>query len=212
MAKETSRATTPPPTDATTAASDHTPIVSRSRQSASTSLASKEETSGSAEPFAVHRRELYQTLLATRNLEIGLFWQRSNYFLVLNTGLAFAYFNLSEDKYTLVFAVMGVVASTLWFRVCLGGKFWQTRWEQRLKQFEEEHMPGLNFFSATKERIREDVESGLTLKDHGRLKRFFYRLALRKPSVSFAMILLSALFIGGWIVVLGLGLYNAFIG
>jgi hypothetical protein len=32
--------------------------------------------------------EAYRTALATRNLEINLFWQRSNYFLVLNTAIA----------------------------------------------------------------------------------------------------------------------------
>jgi len=39
-------------------------------------------------------KDLYKTLLDTRNLEINLFWQRSNYFLVLNTGIAFGFFNL----------------------------------------------------------------------------------------------------------------------
>ena len=32
--------------------------------------------------------ELYKIAIQTRNLELGFFWQRSNYFLVLNTALA----------------------------------------------------------------------------------------------------------------------------
>src|SRR4051794_39983352 len=39
-------------------------------------------------------KDAYQVLLSTRNLEIGLFWQRSNYFLVLNSGLALGFFSL----------------------------------------------------------------------------------------------------------------------
>ena len=42
----------------------------------------------------IELKDLYKTLLDTRNLEISLFWQRSNYFLVLNTGIAFGFFNL----------------------------------------------------------------------------------------------------------------------
>lgn len=95
-------------------------------------------------------------------------------------------------------AIIGLLASVLWFRVCLGGKHWQTRWEQRLQDFESEHFPGLAFFSAPPERIREDVSKGLGFYESNRFKRFVYRCALRKPSVSFSMILLAALFVLGW--------------
>ncbi|HEY4679149.1 MAG TPA: hypothetical protein VIJ01_18425 [Candidatus Angelobacter sp.] len=43
--------------------------------------------------------DAYKVLIDTRNLEINLFWQRSNYFLVLNTGLAIGFFNIKEDWY-----------------------------------------------------------------------------------------------------------------
>jgi hypothetical protein len=132
-------------------------------------------------------------------LEISLFWQRSNYFLVLNTGIAFGFFHLEKPKYTLIFAAMGLLASALWFRVCLGSKFWQTRWEQRLLDFEKEHLPGLDFFAAGPDRIKRDVKEGLAFHKLGWSKRLVYRLALRKPSVSYSMILLSVLFIIGWV-------------
>jgi lipoprotein signal peptidase len=60
-------------------------------------------------------KDLYKTLLDTRNLEINLFWQRSNYFLVLNTGIAFGFFNLTKPMYRIAFAIMGIIASFLWF-------------------------------------------------------------------------------------------------
>jgi len=144
-------------------------------------------------------KDLYKTLIDTRNLEINLFWQRSNYFLVLNTGIAFGFFNLKEPKYVVIFAVIGLLASMLWCWVCLGSKFWQTRWEQRLFDFEEQHLPGIEFFSATPARIRNDVEKGLGFHKLGWTQRVVYKLALRKPSVSYSMIRLSALFILGWV-------------
>lgn len=145
-------------------------------------------------------KDLYKTLLDTRNFEINLFWQRSNYFLVLNTGIAFGFFNLKDGKFALIFAVIGLLASILWFWVCLGGKFWQTRWEQRLLEFERQHLPGLDFFGASQERIRADVEKGLAFHELGSVQAFVYRIALsNKPSVSYSMIRLSALFVIGWV-------------
>ncbi len=143
-------------------------------------------------------KDLYKILLDTRNLEINLFWQRSNYFLVLNTGIAFGAFNLKDGKFSVIFAAMGFLTSLLWFWVCLGGKFWQTRWEQRLLDFERAHLPGLDFFGASPERIRADVEKGLAFHNLWWTQRFVYRLALKKPSVSYSMIRLSALFVIGW--------------
>jgi hypothetical protein len=144
-------------------------------------------------------KDLYKTLLDTRNLEINLFWQRSNYFLVLNTGIALGFFNLKDEKFAVIFAVIGLLASLLWFWVCLGGKFWQTRWEQRLLEFEREHLPGLDFFGASPECIRADVEKGLAFHNLRWSQHFIYRLVLNKPSVSYSMILLSALFVIGWV-------------
>ena len=146
-------------------------------------------------------KDLYNVLLDTRNLEINLFWQRSNYFLVLNTGIAFGFFNIKDENLFVVyiFVVMGLLASLLWFWVCLGGKFWQTRWEKRLFDFEKEHMPDLDFFGASPERIRKDVKDGLAFNKLSWTQRFVYKLVLDKPSVSYSMIRLSLLFVIGWI-------------
>src|SRR4029079_19741708 len=41
---------------------------------------------------------VYRVALETRKLEIRLFWQRSNYFLVLSTALAIGYFSHARQK------------------------------------------------------------------------------------------------------------------
>jgi len=155
-----------------------------------------------AQKALIDVKDLYKTLLDTRNLEISLFWQRSNYFLVLNTGMAFGFFHLEQPRYTIVFAALGLFASLLWFRVCLGSKFWQARWEQRLLDFEKEHLPGIEFFAAGPERIKLDVEQGLAFHRVGWTRRLVNTLVLRKPSVSYSMILLSVLFMIGWVTLL----------
>ena len=48
--------------------------------------------------YPIEIKDLYRTLLDTRNLEINLFWQRCNYFLVLNTGVALGFFNATSTS------------------------------------------------------------------------------------------------------------------
>lgn len=150
---------------------------------------------------AIPPKDVYGHLIATRNFEIGLFWQRSNYFLGLNSGLAVGYFTLDNPLYQLVLAALGLLASTLWLAVCLGSKFWQTRWEARLAEFEQEHFPALGLFAADALRIHRDVETGFDLAQVKGMKRMIYGLTLSsKPSVSYSMIRLAMLFVIGWAV------------
>src|SRR5947209_15698697 len=86
--------------------------------------------------LSLEKKDLYKVALDTRNFEISLFWQRSNYFLVLNSALALGFFNLREQKYGLFMAIFGIIVSWLWFCVNLGSKFWQSRWEQKLSIIE----------------------------------------------------------------------------
>ena len=95
---------------------------------------------------------------------------------------------------------LGVVSSVLWTAVCLGGRFWQTWWEQRLYDFERDNLPGLDFFSADTLRIRYDVKQGLSFHRLVRDERFVYAAVMRKPSVSYAMIILAGLFTLSWII------------
>ena len=152
-------------------------------------------------------KELYKTLIDTRNLEINLFWQRSNYFLVLNTGIGLAFFNAST-RFAVALSVIGMFASVLWFWVCLGGKFWQVRWEQKLAEFERQHMPELEFFNVTNERLKNEVERGLASKDRPWRQRLIYSWVMHRPSVSYSMMRLSLLFVIGWAVFLNIAIWE----
>jgi len=124
-------------------------------------------------------KEAYRIALDTRNLEIGLFWQRSNYFLALNTALAIGFFKIDDKGYALLLALFGLAISLLWYRVNLGSKFWQSRWEHRLRVVEERIAPDLNFFAADWETIREDEKASLKTSKHKGLQKFVDRASSR---------------------------------
>lgn len=149
---------------------------------------------------ALESKDIYKTALDTRNFEISLFWQRSNYFLVLNTGIGVGYFNV-EWPDSLFLALFGSGVSFLWFFVNLGSKFWQSRWEQRLAIVEKEIAPDLNFFAAEMTTIYKDVENSFDISNRkNKFRKLLDKLTLKKPSVSFIMTLLSLLFISFWLV------------
>ena len=146
--------------------------------------------------------EAYKTVLDTRNFEINLFWQRSNYFLVLTTALAVGFFNVSNKGYSLLLAVLGLIISGLWYGVNLGGKFWQSRWEHRLKLVEKEIAPDLDFFAADRQTLLWDVQENLKAGNYKGVQKLLYGRIFKKPSVSYRMILLSVVFVLAWIVLL----------
>jgi hypothetical protein len=156
----------------------------------------KTESKNSIVP-TIENKDIYKIALDTRNFEISLFWQRSNYFLVLNSALALGFFNLKEQKYSLVMAIFGIIVSWLWFCINLGSKFWQSRWEQRLSFIENEIAPELKFFAADWDTIYHDVTQSLEGNWLRHLKRWF---VLKKPSVSNQMMWLSVCFMIGWTV------------
>ena len=71
-----------------------------------------------------------------RGPQVNLFWQRANYFLVLNSGIVLAIFDVTKPIHVRVFAAMGILASLFWFWACLASKYWQTFWTERLGDFE----------------------------------------------------------------------------
>jgi hypothetical protein len=149
---------------------------------------------------SIEDKDIYKIALDTRNFEISLFWQRSNYFLVLNSALALGFFNLKEPKYSIFMAILGVVVSWLWFCVNLGSKFWQSRWEQRLSLIENKINSELKFFSVDWDTIYDDVAQSLAGNSPlRRIKRWF---VLKKPSVSNQMMWLSVCFMIGWAVLI----------
>ncbi len=147
----------------------------------------------------LNKFDLYKIALETRNFEISLFWQRSNYFLVLNTAIAIGFFVKANETFQIFLAIFGAIVSLLWFFINQGSKFWQSRWETRLKKVEDEISNEINFFSANFDTIQKDVEISINYSRHSKIRQFFDKLILMKPSVSFMMTLLSLLFIVFWI-------------
>ena len=145
-------------------------------------------------------KDLYRAAFDARNLEITLFWQRCNYFLVLNSALALGFFSLEEFAYAVLLASIGLITSVLWFCVSLGSKFWQSRWEHRLAEIEKLVAPGANLFSADRATVQKDVEESLKFNTHGRFQRGLDCLVLKKPSVTLMMMILSLLFAVAWLI------------
>jgi len=148
--------------------------------------------------------EIYRIALDTRNLEIGLFWQRSNYFLALNTALAIGFFGIKHSVgYPLLIGTLGVTTSYLWYRVNLGSKFWQSRWEHRLRIVEESIGTDLKFFAADWPTIHHDVNQSLQNAKHKWFRKQIDKQILKKPSVSHNMTLLSLAFLAAWLILTG---------
>ena len=150
------------------------------------------------------RLDAYKTALATRNFEIGLFWQRSNYFLVLNTAIATGFFVIDAKAYTVLLGVFGIVVSWLWLLVNFGSKFWQSRWEQQL-EIEEDGLTQFDgFFGQSGDKMREIV--GASLDRSHRKWRYdrwgWYWAVKKRPSVSLMMTYLSVAFLVFWIAAL----------
>ncbi|MDP2681956.1 MAG: hypothetical protein Q8P28_03995 [Deltaproteobacteria bacterium] len=155
-------------------------------------------------------KDIYKVALDTRNFEISLFWQRSNYFLVLNSALALGFFNLQKQEFAFLLAVFGLFVSFLWYRVNLGSKYWQSRWEHRLYILEKKVAPNLDFFAADWKTIQKDVEESLTnsQSNKGCFRKWLDKQVLNKPSVSYNMILLSLLFFIGWILLIAVRIWK----
>ena len=142
--------------------------------------------------------ELYKIAINTRNLEISLFWQRSNYFLVLNTAIAIGLFAIEKPEYQAALAVIGIFVSFLWFKVNLGSKYWQSRWEHRAKLLENQINKEIGMFSASSETIYSEVYNQITdHKKNNNISLYDWGV-LSKPSVSKMMAILSVGFIMLW--------------
>jgi hypothetical protein len=82
----------------------------------------------------------FNTALATRNFEIGLFWQRSLFFWGF-IGAAFvghAALREADSNLSLVLACFGLVCSFAWSLVNRGSKYWQESWETKVDKTEDE--------------------------------------------------------------------------
>lgn len=159
----------------------------------------------------ISTKELYRIALETRNFEITLFWQRSNYFLVLNTAIAVGFFvsSLRVPLHALLLGIFGLLISVLWLAVNLGSRYWQIRWERRLEIVEAtldddrgENADKIDFFAASRDVRNQDVVEGLA--GGNAVWRLLMWGPLRKPSVSLMMTSLSIMFIFLWALLVAL--------
>lgn len=141
--------------------------------------------------------EKFKMTLEIRNMEIHLYWTRSNFFLALNTAVAAGFFSISDRPIS--FAILGFVSSLLWLFVNLGSKFWQARWEEKLREVEADAFPDLKMFTQSYDEIRASVEKSVTRQSRSLLGKIVTPAILWKPSVSTMVIYLSAAFCIFWI-------------
>ena len=130
--------------------------------------------------------------LDNRAFEIQLFWQRSNYFLVLMTALGVATFSVRDIIFSPIIALFATAASYFWFRTNLGSKFWQESWEvevtlladeQKIRSFQR----GMSdVISQVDKSLRSGVGDGQSW-----LRRWVNQRIVKKYSVTYNMILLS---------------------
>ncbi len=158
--------------------------------------------------------DIYRMAYETRNLEINLFWQRCNYFLVLNSALALGYFNIRDAIYQFPVSILGLVVCMLWYRVALGSKYWNSRWEHVLREVEAVYIRhgyiehGVELFSADPRRVGKDVAESIPSWSHGLFARIIANRVLTKPSVTLTMTMLVIVFIASWSLLL---LYQIFV-
>ncbi len=145
-------------------------------------------------------KDVFKAILDTRNFEISLFWQRSNYFLALNSALAVGFFTREPSRVTLLLAALGALSSLLWYLVMLGAKYWQSRWEDKLSEVESAMAPDLKAFAANRQDTDVAVKRSLENNKHG----WWVSQILKKPSVSYQMTVLSLVFVVGWCLVAAL--------
>jgi len=146
--------------------------------------------------------DCYTVARETRNFEISLFWQRSNYFLALNTAIAIGFFSTGHVIFNVILCGLGVAVSFLWVRVNLGSKYWQSRWEYKLRELEKNYNLSSKLFSATGEEMDDDVRKELKYDTSKGWRQTLNRWIMLKPSVSRCMILLSMIFFILWCILL----------
>ena len=144
-----------------------------------------------------------QIALDNRAFEIQLFWQRSNYFIVLMTALGVGVFTIKSSKYALCISLFAAITSWYWYKTNLGSKFWQESWEVEVVKLAKEK--GIRSFerptSEIVDQVKDSLEAGWQQSGKGSIRKLIDRQILKKPSVSHYMILLSLTSVGLWTVI-----------
>jgi hypothetical protein len=134
-----------------------------------------------------------QIALDNRAFEIQLFWQRSNYFLVLMTALGVGAFTIANTFFALLISIFATISSVFWYRTNLGSKFWQESWEVEVVALAKRH--NIESFNRPTdeivEQVRASLQSGWSPRGKGRFRKYIDNRTLQKFSVTYYMILLS---------------------
>lgn len=160
--------------------------------------------------------------LDNRSFEIQLFWQRSNYFLVLISAFAIGIYASSDPYTSLLASFSATVSSFFWYRTNLGSKFWQESWEAEVIELAETYnlVSFVRTTSQSKELVREHFGSdmigfksgwksggpNITKRIKLAVRAHINKKVLEKYSVTYYMILLSICSCVIWI---GLMIYFA---
>jgi hypothetical protein len=164
-------------------------------------------------PARISSGEIYKMALTTRNLEINLFWQRCNYFLILNSALAYAYVTATDKNLSLPIAILGFIVCVFWYRVALGSKYWQEHWEAKLNEVEtifkaDKTFPSrIKLFTSTWQESHGYVARSMGTKPRSVFESIVAAQVLSKPSVTLSMMYLVLAFCAGWI---GIFLYQMY--
>lgn len=156
--------------------------------------------------------------LENRAFEIQLFWQRSNYFLVLMTALGIGVFSINSPVFSLIIAIFATITSYYWYKTNLGSKFWQESWEvevvklakkARIRSFER---PTEDIVKQVQKSLNSARSKGLDEEQsqphNSRFRRFIDSQIIKKPSVSHYMISLSLTSMILWAIVSGMYAYQ----
>lgn len=139
----------------------------------------------------------FEVARQNRRFEIQMFWQRANYFLVLNTALAVGAYSVDEQAYSLFLGLFGSACSFLWYRTNLGAKFWQAFWEEEVRKISVDF--NVRALSLSEDQINAESHS---LEDHdgqGSFKRWLNQQIRNSRSVSSNMIILSLITFIAWL-------------
>lgn len=174
---------------------------SRHRPKRSLTLNRGEGSGGSA--ISVDKPSELKIALDNRVFEIQMFWQRSNYFLVLITAIGVAVFSVKQTFLAALLSFFAALSSFYWYRTNLGSKFWQESWEEEVVKLAKKE--GIASFERSTVdivgQVRLSLEGSWTSGGKSVLQRFVDQQVITKPSVSYYMILLSMTSTAVWIVV-----------
>ncbi len=142
-------------------------------------------------------QETFKIAKETRDFEIKLFWQRTNYFLLLNSAVAgaFLYFmKPTEDVVVLqiAFCVIGGFVCLAWIKVGLGSKYWQSHWEQVLVDLQKR-------FDLFEDDLFSDKKTDERVRRNLKMESCYDHCVLKKPSVSLWMHRTARFFLLIWI-------------